>query len=152
MARGLAAFIFALGLGIGTAPAAPRGAELQLKLVEILASIQSGVGKAADFTLAQLPDIAQQYVMWGRASATADLLILVTLTALAVYVAVRYGLMSKEVDVYGGWTGARYAAALVGGAAALFSGLGANLSVSRFLLVWFAPKVWLLKEIAGLLK
>ena len=33
MARGLAAFIFALGLGIGTAPAAPRGAELQLKLV-----------------------------------------------------------------------------------------------------------------------
>lgn len=36
--------------------------ELQGKLVEILASIQSGVGQAKDFALVQLPDIAQSYV------------------------------------------------------------------------------------------
>lgn len=42
---------------------------LQLKMVEILTAIQSAVGKSADFALEQLPDIAQQYVLYGRCGA-----------------------------------------------------------------------------------
>ena len=40
--------------------------ELQLKLTEILTAIQVGVSKTADFTLEQLPDIAQQYLLYGK--------------------------------------------------------------------------------------
>lgn len=41
--------------------------ELNTKLVEILTSIQTAAGKASDFALDQLPDIAQSYVLYGRA-------------------------------------------------------------------------------------
>ena len=49
--------------------------ELNGKLVEILTSIQTAAGKASDFALEQLPDIAQSYVMYGRAVSVAHLLI-----------------------------------------------------------------------------
>jgi hypothetical protein len=42
--------------------------ELQGKLVEILTQIQSTVGQAKDFTLQQLPDIAQSYIYYGVVS------------------------------------------------------------------------------------
>jgi hypothetical protein len=41
--------------------------ELQGKLVEILTSIQTATGKASDFAMSQLPDVAQSYVGYGRA-------------------------------------------------------------------------------------
>ena len=40
--------------------------ELQSNLVEILTSIQTATGKAADFAVEQLPDIAQSYVAYGQ--------------------------------------------------------------------------------------
>ena len=42
--------------------------ELQTQLASILAAIQRATSASADFALTHLPDIAQQYVMYGRVS------------------------------------------------------------------------------------
>ena len=126
--------------------------ELQTKLAEILTAIQNGVGKGADFALEQLPDIAQQYVLYGRVWSATGVLVWLALLLTAVWVALKFGYLSKEVDEYGGWAGGRLLAALLGtfGAALAAATLLGSLQAAVF--IWLAPKVWLLKEVAGLLK
>ena len=115
--------------------------ELQGKLVEILSSIQSATGKAADFAVEQLPDIAQSYVAYGRATTTAAVVFGVLSCAWALW-AIRKSEDGRNEDIY-----------VIGGMAATVVGMVAVLTnFSAMLLVWFAPKVWLLKEIGRLLK
>jgi hypothetical protein len=49
--------------------------QLQVQMASILASIQEATGKASDFAMGQLPDIAQQYLTYGRVSNLALLLL-----------------------------------------------------------------------------
>lgn len=126
--------------------------ELQTKLAEILTAIQTGVAKGADFALEQLPDIAQQYLLYGRVWSATGVLVWLALLVTAVWVALKFGYLSKKVNEFGDWAGGRIAAALLGT-------LGAALAAPTLLgafqdaaLVWLAPKVWLLKGVAGLLK
>ena len=125
--------------------------ELQTKLTEILTAIQVGVSKTADFTSEQLPDIAQQYVLYGRVWGTASVLWWLAILTSSAWVALRLGFLSKKVDGRGGWTDKRFAAALAGTAAAVISSFTLLWELRSAMLVWFAPKVWLLKEVAGLL-
>jgi hypothetical protein len=137
--------------------------ELQGKLVEILTSIQTAAGKASDFAMEQLPDVAQSYVAYGRAWSTAGAvfgLVLLGIAAWLFHVGWREKRRSDDAwkaehpgermgyfdryDPFGYWFPAAFIAA------------GGMISTAAFahvaLLVWFAPKVWLLKEIASLLK
>lgn len=126
--------------------------DLQSKLVEILTSIQGAVGEAKDFTLQQLPDVAQQYILFGMVSNVVG-----TLLALAVGVGLGwlcYRLFSSpnNRDRYGDITPGY-------GVGGTLSGIGSFVSVIVFIaglektmLVLFAPKVWLLMEIAKLVK
>jgi hypothetical protein len=126
--------------------------QLQGKLVEILSGIQAATKAAGDFALEQLPDIAQQYVIYGRVSKTV-ILVLIALSFLAMlYVAIRHGFLSKVKGEYGMWADGRIAAAVLGSIGCLVSGLALIASIGPTLLVWLAPKVWLLKEIASLIK
>ena len=125
--------------------------ELQLKLVEILTAIQVGVDKGADFALEHLPDIAQQYVLYGRVWSTVSVLWWLAMLVAFAWVALRFGFLSKEVDRWDNWSDARLAAALSGTSAAGISSFILQLELRSAMLVWFAPKVWLLKEVAGLL-
>lgn len=117
--------------------------ELQGKLVEILTSIQSAAGKASDFAMEQLPDIAQSYVAFGRASLT--LYVLASLVALVFiwWKAVPKIEMAVDAEGFGYFSGVMLSVAPV---------IVVLANTSSTLLVWFAPKVWLLKEIAGMLK
>ena len=74
---------------------------LQLKMVEILTAIQSAVGKSADFALEQLPDIAQQYVLYGRVWSTIAVLVSLAFLVTAVWAALRFGYLSKKTDYDG---------------------------------------------------
>lgn len=120
--------------------------QLQAKLVEILAGIQSATKAAGDFALEQLPDIAQQYVMYGRVS---------SLIWVALGLAVSFGLgyVTRRVWIWavddrcGGEP-----FAILPALATLLSIVLTCGSIQTAALVWFAPKVWLLKEIAGLIK
>lgn len=117
--------------------------ELQSKLVEILTSIQAATGKASDFAMAQLPDIAQQYLLYGRAVAVVH----VALVAIAIYGIFHVLANAKDEDsgnkqmVY---CGIFAIASLV----LLFGGMGLAINLAEYMMAWFAPKVWLLKELA----
>jgi len=145
--------------------------ELQSKLVEILASMQSTIGAAKDFTLAQLPDIAQSYLIYGRASATVYFLLAVAL-ALAGVFCIRHGRklerdgdvayeLAKAVrDSAQSYTSSVYRHAYGDGDPFTLPGvvfvvagcLFTLAALQPLLLVWLAPKVWLLKELASLIK
>lgn len=116
--------------------------ELQGKLVEILTSIQTATGKAADFAVEQLPDIAQSYITYGRVSWTFWSIVLVAIVGLLAR-----SLYRNRSDVADGepWT------VLAIANVAIF-GFIAIASVENALLAWLAPKVWLLKELAQLVK
>lgn len=119
--------------------------QLQNKLAEILGQIASGVKAAGDFTLAQLPDIAQQYVIYGRATGTLAVISFLVLTFF-----VRKGLRwawNKSQD-----DDDRMVVIFLGLVVGAFSLGGLAISVGNALLVWLAPKVWLIKQLAELLK
>lgn len=144
--------------------------ELQSKLVEILGSIQTAAGKAGDFALAQLPDIAQSYVAYGRAYTTiwafASVIIFfsgfyfIRLTNRKVAEGdAKFEQAKAKAEAESRYTYAHreqyfewddigplpYLPFVVG---VLVFGL----NLSQLLLVWFAPKVWLLKEIAWMVR
>lgn len=124
--------------------------QLQTKLVEILGNIQSATKAAGDFALEQLPEIAQQYLLYGRVSITFTVLLCFLIT-----IACTWGLLYcvKKLDScnYGGEAKYGFGMVLhgVGVSGAATIGL---CELSSLFLVWFAPKVWLIKEIATLIK
>ena len=117
--------------------------ELQSKFVEILTNIQDATGKAADFAMAELPDIAQQYLYFGRVFETFMFVILTVIIGLLVWLTFW---IAKNADQFDN------AAAIIPG---IFSFVVFLLWCSQLkdvLLVWFAPKVWLITELAKLIK
>lgn len=120
--------------------------ELQGKLVEILASIQAAAGKTADFAMEQLPDIAQSYIVYGRVYASFSVALALLLIIGAIY-AIRW---AHKTDP--NTEGVMIPASLFGGTAAFLGFIGVCATASNAMLVWFAPKVWLLKELASLIK
>lgn len=123
--------------------------ELNTKLVEILTSIQTAAGKASDFALEQLPDIAQSYVLYGRVfSLVTVLLCLAVLLALVWLFRVTYRATSEGDADEIVWFPVGMGGVVVGVIAVPLFLVGLQ---STFL-VWFAPKVWLLKELASLIK
>ena len=135
--------------------------QLQSKPVEILAGIQSATKAAGDFALEKLPDIAQQYVAYGRAINTAAVILGVLLLATSVAM-VRNGFRNnqKRADAgleYSfqhkpGLPGSQEGFIVSGFACGVLGGLFVLFNSAPAAMVWFAPKVWLLKEIASLLK
>lgn len=121
--------------------------QLQSKLVEVIAAIQSDVGKSADFALAQLPDIAQQYVTYGRAWSIVSILLCVVVLGL-------YYALVRRAACYDGTGGGELVIALAacGAPFAVFVALYLFLSIKEAAIVWVAPKVWLIQELARLLK
>lgn len=123
--------------------------ELQTKMVEILSSIQTAAGKASDFALEQLPDIAQSYVAYGRASVTLSIIMSVALLfAVAWLFKWTHHKVSKEDYDAVIW----FPTGLAGSIAAMFLTINLFIDSKTAMLVWFAPKVWLLKELASLIK
>lgn len=126
--------------------------ELQSKLVEILASIQTATGKAADFAGDQLPDIAQSYIFIGRVYETYFFLGFLIFGVFSIFWTLKFGFLNKKALVCGRWTDFRMASAVFGTCSAFLFLFFASINLGSFLLVWMAPKVWLLKEVVGLIK
>lgn len=118
--------------------------QLQSKLVEILTSVQAATKAAGDFALEQLPDIAMQYVMYGRAVHSVGLAagVLLTVAVLVFY-------WKRRAEIFGGYEVWPIPVLMFGGAGAVAL-LAKNLAPA--MMVWFAPKVWLLKELAGMVR
>lgn len=125
--------------------------ELQTQLASVLAAIQRATSASADFALTQLPDIAQQYVMYGRVSSLWTTTALLAAAAAMLYVA-RWAYKNPwyEDGLYhadrkqraeGNWAVIFFTAAP--GTVLLL------IAVTTIdWMVWVAPKVWLLRELA----
>lgn len=131
--------------------------ELQGNLVEILSSIQAATGKAADFAMEQLPDIAQSYVAYGRISSSVFALAAIAAAAASFHIAYNKGWNNKSATHKDGWQkgdwhDSRIAFTIIGSICLVFASMVCVPVINEALLVWFAPKVWLLKELAQLVK
>lgn len=124
---------------------------LQQQLAEVLSAIHRATSTGADFALAQLPDIAQQYIAYGRIEATLMSIISLTATALCAYATLRHGYLSDKVDELGIPSDGRVLSIVFGSVLFALLFMWLIFSLSHLLLVWLAPKVWLLKAIAALL-
>ena len=129
--------------------------QLQAKLVEILASIQAATKTAGDFAMEQLPDIAMQYVMYGRVK-TAAVTAFLLLVSAAFFATFRWAYANPwNASTYGFEKNAKRSDSnyLVMVVACVLGNLFAIIGVLSFdWMVWLAPKVWLLKELAGLVR
>ena len=124
--------------------------ELASKLTEVVGNIQTSVGKASDFVISQLPDVAQQYIMWGRASETFYFLSCAILSVFCI-VDLFKNIRAAQSAEYK--TEAEFIVkSLVEGVASIALVIGTFANASAFLMVWFAPKIYLLKGIGSLVK
>ena len=120
-------------------------AELQDKLVEVIGAIQLGVAKTADFAVAQLPDVAQQYILFGRVVETTQLVILLLITCFGAWLTkLSWNKIKDDFDYFITFT----ASGITTGVAAFFVCVVFNGAA----MAWFAPKIYLIKGLAGLLK
>ena len=117
--------------------------QLQSKLVEVLAGIQAATKAAGDFAMEQLPDIAQSYVMYGRAMHTTGIVVGLLMFAVLLWFLPRAIRGMEDADV---WPVPVY---MVGVPVA---GIVLMVNFGPAMLVWFAPKVWLLQQLASLIK
>lgn len=123
--------------------------QLQNKLVEILSQIQQGVKQAGSFAMEQLPDIAQQYVLWGRVSNTVTCLFI--LLFVVIFGTISYKVWSKPwFDTYNDVAGSCWAIRTIIPCFCVISVVILMKTIDW--MVWFAPKVWLLKELSILIK
>ncbi len=120
--------------------------QLQGKLVEILSAIQAGARAAGDFAMEQLPDIAQQYVLYGRVVSTAYVVMFALLAICCVATVVMHARGKEDL------LDCEPAIVIFGPIGGALSAAIAFVNFGPAMLVWFAPKVWLLKELAGLIK
>jgi hypothetical protein len=127
----------------------------------ILDSIGSAVSKASDLAMQggravaeQIPDVAFQYVAYGRVLATAYILLGIAFMTVGIWLARKYGFMNvqKAKNTGAGWADSRIASIVVGVISTLVGFIITLVNLKSFVLVWFAPKVWLLLEIVELVK
>lgn len=128
--------------------------ELQNKLAEVLGGIAEGVTQAKDFAVEQLPDVAQQYIMFGMVWETAAFVLLVAFSVVCAFV-FKFGLRwHKEINAKTGYHDdvGPFMVMLGSGLMFAFFVTGTVVQLKAVLLVWFAPKLYLLQGIAGLVK
>ena len=119
--------------------------ELEPKLVEVIGQLQGAAMKASDFAIQQLPDVVQSYILYGRISS----LLTQVLEFMILYGCWRLYKSPVNTDSYGD------EAVIV---KTMFSGTGGGItlffilfSIQEVVLVWAAPKIWLIKELGKLI-
>ena len=126
--------------------------ELQSKLAEVLGGIADGVAQAKDFTVEQLPDVAHQYIMFGMMWETVALVASAIAFALSVWLTVWAVKTTMDDDSSYKQEYAAMIGGVMGGVGVVVFGIISIAKIHPFLLVWFAPKLYLLQGIEGLLK
>lgn len=119
--------------------------QLQAQLAQILAQIMVSVGEVKDYSLTQLPDIAQQYInygIWKNGITSALLFILVIVSAFII----RFGIKLCRQEEEAGIPLVMFPSFL-----GLLCLMGFIDNLHSFILVMTAPKVWFILEIKNLL-
>lgn len=133
----------------------PMQSELLNRADQIFSSIANSVAQAGSFVAEQVPDVALQYVAFGRAYQTALLVLGLSLFIFGIYMMVSWACFNKfnrPSDRDGAWGGSRVVM-FIGSLFPMIIGFIIFFTnIKDTLLVWFAPKVWLILELAELAK
>lgn len=132
----------------------PIQQELLNRADTIMASIGNAVNRGAEFVQGQVPEIALQYVAFGRVYETVIMAFSITIFMVGFWLVVNVACRNthKFEDEYGHWHSNRLFALMLG-LITLSIGLTAfAANLKTFILVWFAPKIWLLMEITKLVR
>jgi hypothetical protein len=119
--------------------------ELLNRADSIMLWVQESVTKAGQFAAEQIPDIAMQYVAYGRAMSTFAVVIAIGLLFLSFA-------LFKKAAKRGHASDAGFFSALGGVVSIIVGGIVLLINTSTVFMVWFAPKVWLLREVVNLVK
>lgn len=133
----------------------PIQAELLSRADSIFAAISATVGKATDFAAVQIPEIAIQYVAYGRAYLTILFLFFFSTFITGLYLIIRVAIMNcyKAPNPYGStWANSRDGAMVCGLMLTIISFFSISMNLSKVMMVWFAPKIWLITELVKLAK
>ena len=120
--------------------------ELEPKLVEVIGQLQGAVMKASDFAIQQLPDVVQSYILYGRIRSLLTLMVELVI----LYGCWRLYKLPVKESYYGGDEAVILKTTFSGvvGVVTLFFTL---FSIQETVLVWAAPKIWLIKELGKLI-
>ena len=132
----------------------PVQQELLNRADSIMSSIGDAVNRGAEFVQGQMPDIALQYVAFGRAYETVSMLIALALLLVGLWLFINVACRNtfKLRDWDDDWAPGRVAAAIAGSISITVGLIAFAVNLKGFLLVWSAPKVWLILEIARLVR
>ena len=119
--------------------------ELQKQLANVIGQVAAGVKQAKDFTVEQVGDVAVQYVAYGRVIEPIALVLLIIFCVASAWIAAK--LLRADVSSADSGIGGFIMAAL-----SVLSAIGALVKLRSVVLVYAAPKVWLLLELGKLLK
>ena len=120
--------------------------QLQTQLANILTSISTGIQATGSFVLEQLPDVAQQALVYGRITNTIGLV--VALILLVVTISYIRWVRRLSYNDYG----PRDVPIILAMMGALITTIALGAAVPATVLVWFAPKLWLLQQFSQLVK
>jgi len=126
----------------------PMQEQLLQRADAIFSSISNTVAKATDFAGEQIPDIALQYVMFGRVYSTA--LVLGSIVFIIGYMIFLY--KNRESINDDKITGLVFTTTIVGAAGSMIASMMALFNFKELVMVWAAPKIWLITEIVKLVK
>jgi len=121
--------------------------QLQAQITQILSQIMVSVGEVKDFSVAQLPDIAQQYITYGLWSNAFQAVFL----GLVIIVCIGLGLsINKYCNDNKDEEGLFFAISIPGvfGLLAFFIFIS---KINNLIMILTAPKVWFLLELKNLL-
>lgn len=127
--------------------------QLAIKATEILTQVQEAVKTGAHFTMEQLPDIAQQYVAFGRVMSVVAMFFFVV-AAVIMYTGITFTLKEANKSDTEAREGLMFVAVFVVIVAAIYALVYTSCScgLKSDIMVWVAPKVWLIKELAEMVK
>lgn len=132
----------------------PMQQELLNRADAIMTSIGGAINRGAEFVQGQVPDIALQYVAFGRVYETVIMAISIMVFMVGLWLVVNVACRNtyKFNSEYGNWHVNRFVCLLLGLFPLSFGLMEISANLKSLILVWFAPKVWLLIEISKLIR
>lgn len=118
----------------------PLTQELLNRADSIFSKIAEAASKAGDFAAEQLPDIAYQFVAYNRAYMTALMVLSIVMFITAIFVVRKF------------WKASEGAIIFPGALTVIVSFMMFTTNLKEFLMVWFAPKIFIITEIVKLVK
>lgn len=128
------------------------------KRADVIGDWASGkLDQTVDAATQQVIDLAMQYVMYGRIYNTVTFILACGFLWFTLWLALSKGFLDKENVVKNGysngeWGFSRISCAIAGVFLSLFSMTAFIFSIRDVILVWSAPKIWLIVQLAELAK